>query len=325
MENDSDIEAKAFRPSRAPWLLMLLSFLACGGLGYAAWKALQSAEAAQAARADAVKRGDAAEKALGELEQKLADAETQHSALEAEKAALATKTEQLQANLDETAAELQKLKATADSLQEKLKAEIGRGDVKLTQTGDRIQVDLVDKILFDSGEAVLSDKGKEVIGRLASVLKGVEDKQIQVSGHTDDSPIKNEKLLEQFPTNWELSVARAVNVVRTLTESGGVPAQRVLAAGYGQFHPIATNATPAGRAQNRRIEILLTPSLTAKKGSLPVPPPPPAVAAAPSKAAPPPPPAAIKAPPPAKVAAVVAPPKGKGAPPPPPPRPPGRK
>jgi len=88
-------------------------------------------------------------------------------------------------------------------------------------------------------------------------------KQIQVSGHTDSNPI-SEKLAPQFPTNWELSVTRAVNVVRFLEEKANVPARNLIATGYGQYHPIASNKSAAGRARNRRIEILLTPSLAPK-------------------------------------------------------------
>jgi chemotaxis protein MotB len=99
------------------------------------------------------------------------------------------------------------------------------------------------------------------------VLAKVEDKAIQVSGHTDDSP-PSDRLTGTFPTNWELSTARAVNVVRFLAEKASVPSKRLVAAGYGQFHPLATNANPAGRARNRRIEILLTPALDAKPSNV---------------------------------------------------------
>lgn len=265
---------------------MLLALFAAGALGYAAWKSLQQTEAAERARDDAATRLAKAQADQTGLEDKL-------KALEREKGELAASAAQLKVNLEQTEAELSRLKATYDSLQDKLKAEIGRGDIRLSQAGDRIQVDLVDKILFNSGEAALSERGQEVLGRLASVLKTIDDKQIQVSGHTDDSPITSEELRKQFPSNWELSVARAVNVVRQLAEVGGVPAQRLMAAGYGQFHPLAGNATPNGRAQNRRIEILLTPTLAAKKAALAVP----AAAVAP-KAAP-----VAAAPAPAKPAA----------------------
>jgi chemotaxis protein MotB len=102
-----------------------------------------------------------------------------------------------------------------------------------------------------------------VLARVGGVLATMDDKQIQVSGHTDSHPI-SEKLAPQFPTNWELSTARAVNVVRFLQEKANVPAKNLVATGYGEYHPIASNKSSTGRARNRRIEILLTPSLDPK-------------------------------------------------------------
>jgi chemotaxis protein MotB len=122
---------------------------------------------------------------------------------------------------------------------------------------------LVDKVLFDSGEAQISKRGEEVLARVAEVLAVMPDQQIQVSGHTDRTPITS-KLVAQFPTNWELSVARATNVVRFLAEKANLPPQRLVASGYGEYKPVASNKTPAGRARNRRIEILLTPMLAPK-------------------------------------------------------------
>ena len=184
-------------------------------------------------------------------------------------ASLSESNSELSENLEEAQAELTRLKATFDSLQDKLQAEIKKGEIHLTQTNGRIQVDLVDKVLFDSGKAELSGRGVEVLTRVAGVLSQVDDKLIQVSGHTDDSPIVNE-LKSTFPTNWELSAARAVNVVRFLSEKGGVPGKRLVAAGHGEFQPVASNATPKGRAQNRRIEILLLPLLSKQKADVKV-------------------------------------------------------
>lgn len=250
------------KPARGAWALLFLVLIACGALGYYGWELLQKAhgdlEAAVAARDEAVKKADDLERGKAEM-QKAVDA-----ANAARDEALARQ-KTLEQNLSQTEAELAKLKATTDSLKEKLKGEIQKGDIKLSQSGDRIQVDLVDKVLFDSGDAALSKRGEEVLGRVAAVLKTVEDKQIQVSGHTDDSPITNPELKKQFATNWELSVARAVNVVRYLTETGGVPPKHVLAAGFGQYHPVGANANPKGRAANRRIEILLTPMVVAAR------------------------------------------------------------
>jgi chemotaxis protein MotB len=159
--------------------------------------------------------------------------------------------------------ELEQLKGTYDKLEDKMKDEIAKGDIRLSQSGGKLRVDLVDKILFDSGEAVISKRGEGVLSRVGAVLAAMDDKQIQVSGHTDSNPI-SDKLAPQFPTNWELSVSRAVNVVRFLEEKASVPAKNLTATGYGQYHPIASNKSAAGRARNRRIEILLTPSLDPK-------------------------------------------------------------
>ncbi|HZI06387.1 MAG TPA: OmpA family protein, partial [Archangium sp.] len=177
---------------------------------------------------------------------------------------LSTERDELSKAVQEKEAELARLKATYTDLEEKMKAEIADGEIRLTQGEGRIQVDLVDKILFDSGEAKLSERGAEVLSRLGAVLVGVEGRSIQVSGHTDDSP-PSQRLAATFPTNWELSVARAVNVVRFLGEKASVPPGKLVAAGHSDTKPVASNATPKGRARNRRIEILLIPDLPAGK------------------------------------------------------------
>jgi chemotaxis protein MotB len=158
--------------------------------------------------------------------------------------------------------ELAKLHAARGELEEQLKAEIKSGDVLLSEDGERLRVELVDKILFDSGEATISKRGGEVLKLVGTVLAGVQGKLVQVSGHTDDSP-PTSKIQDLFPTNWELSTARATNVVRFLEDTTAIPGKRLVATGYGQFRPVATNANHAGRARNRRIEILLVPEIEA--------------------------------------------------------------
>jgi chemotaxis protein MotB len=248
------------KSARGPWALLFLVLIAFGALGYYGWELLQKAHLDQD---NAVKARDEAVRKAEELERGKGDMQKQVDAATSARDDALARQKSLEQNLEQTEAALQKLKATTDSLQEKLKAEIQKGDIKLSQSGDRIQVDLIDKVLFDSGDAALSKRGEDVLGKVATVLKTVEDKQIQVSGHTDDSPITNPEIKKQFATNWELSVARAVNVVRYLTETGGVAPKNVLAAGYSQYHPVTTNANPKGRAANRRIEILLTPMVVA--------------------------------------------------------------
>lgn len=249
--------------SWVPWLVTALVVLFAGAVLFLANKSSQQAQAlaeqSRAAAEAAANRARDAEAAKLLMEEKLAAAES-------ERTKLATEKEQLSQTVQEQEAELAKLKATYDDLQDKMKAEIANGAIKLSQDKGRIQVDLVDKVLFDSGDASISTRGQEVLMRLGGVLAKVEDKSIQVSGHTDDSP-PSQKLQGTFPTNWELSVARAVNVVRFLQEKGGVPARRLVAAGYGETRPLAANATPVGRARNRRIEVLLMPDLPKQRNT----------------------------------------------------------
>jgi chemotaxis protein MotB len=253
--------ARALKPrSPAPWMLLFL--VIAGAAGGSAWlydklgKTRVQAAAAErkAATAESARAAEAARA------EKL-DAEK--AELAAEKAALAAAKEELSRDVEAKEGELAQLKGTADKLQEKMKAEIAKGDILLSQGGGKLRVDLVDKVLFDSGEAQISKRGEEVLSRVGAVLAQIDDKQVQVSGHTDNTRM-GEKLAAQFPSNWELSTARAINVLRFLTEKAGVPAERMVASGYGEYHPIASNKTVAGRRRNRRIEILLTPSLDPK-------------------------------------------------------------
>jgi chemotaxis protein MotB len=240
-------------PSPAPWVLLVLTLAGAGAGGYFLYQDLGKARGAASDAASKLAIADVTQKDLASKVEKL----------EAEKTELATAKEELSKDVQAKAGELAQLKGTYDKLEEKMKDEIAHGDIRLTQNGGRLQVDLVDKILFDSGEAVVSKRGEGVLTRVGAVLATIDDKQIQVSGHTDKTPI-SEKLTAQFPTNWELSAARAINVVRFLTEKASVPPERLIASGYGEYHPIASNKSAAGRARNRRIEILLTPSLDPK-------------------------------------------------------------
>jgi chemotaxis protein MotB len=159
----------------------------------------------------------------------------------------------------EKEAEINRLKDAQTQLVEELKGEIEQQQIKITQLADRLSVSMVDQILFPSGEAELSEAGLKVMERVGNIIKGVENKVIRVEGHTDNVPIHS-RLQEKFSTNWELSTARATNVVRFLQDSIGIPAERLQAVGLSEFHPVASNKTREGRAKNRRIEIALLPT-----------------------------------------------------------------
>ena len=144
-------------------------------------------------------------------------------------------------------------------LLKKLQKEIAESGVELSASGGRITVTMVDKILFNSGEADLTDHGEQLLRKLGVALKdNLSGKILQVNGHTDNVPIKTE-LKDLYPTNWELSAARAINVVRFLQDEVKLDPRRMMAAGYGPYHPIASNSSSAGKAKNRRIEIVLVP------------------------------------------------------------------
>ncbi len=119
-----------------------------------------------------------------------------------------------------------------------------------------IVIRLPDDILFETASAELRSEALPTIARLATVINQVRGTAVRVEGFTDSRPIHT----PQFPSNWELSVARALSVVQALIASGVDPA-RLSAAGYGPYHPVAPNETPEGRAQNRRVEILVTREL----------------------------------------------------------------
>lgn len=155
-------------------------------------------------------------------------------------------------------ARVAELKSTYDDLVGLMEAEIKRGEVTISELQGQLTVNMVDRILFDSGKADIKPGGLEVLRRVGGILKGAADKNIQVEGHTDNVAI-SPRLKETFPSNWELSTTRATTVLRFLQDSAGIDGSRLSATGFGQYHPQADNATPEGRSQNRRIQIVLVP------------------------------------------------------------------
>jgi len=121
----------------------------------------------------------------------------------------------------------------------------------------KVYVSMSDKLMFASGKAEVQEKGKEALEVLAKVLKKNPEFEILVEGHTDNVPISTDR----YKDNWDLSVARATSMVRLLNEKHGLDADRLTASGRGEHDPKATNETAAGRAQNRRTEIILSPNL----------------------------------------------------------------
>src|SRR5215467_7915348 len=159
--------------------------------------------------------------------------------------------------------ELEKAKAAADARQklyqdllDKFKKMIDSGKPKIGVRRGRIVLLLHNGVLFDVVKTEIKPKGKEALAEIAATLKTMNGRRFQVSGHTDIVPIKT----KEFPSNWELSMERALNVVKYL-QTQGVPPLMLSAAGYAEFDPVASNNTPDGQARNRRIEITLQPNI----------------------------------------------------------------
>jgi chemotaxis protein MotB len=154
--------------------------------------------------------------------------------------------------------EVKTVSKTYEELLAEMKGEIEQGQIAITELRGKLTVEVVDKILFDSGQAEVKPEGLAVLKRVVEILTTVTDKVIRIEGHTDNIPIAG-TLAKRYPTNWELSAARALNVTRYLEKEGIDPAI-LSAAAFGEYQPVAENDTPEGRAKNRRIAIILLPN-----------------------------------------------------------------
>ena len=164
----------------------------------------------------------------------------------------------LQSQLADLKAEKEKTAQQAQNLEKEMRADLESKDVTISNLKGKLTVNIVDRVLFDSGEAVLKPDGQAVLQKVADLLAKHPELKIHVIGHTDNVPIRMGPH-SRFVSNWELSTARALAAVHFLTEQAGVDARRLGAVGYGEFRPIADNATAEGRAKNRRIAITVLP------------------------------------------------------------------
>ena len=150
------------------------------------------------------------------------------------------------------------LEKTRREIEANLKEQIAQKDIKIEEIEGRLKVTFVDRILFDSGSVTIKEKGRQALLRLADSFRNNQAQNIIVEGHTDDMRI-GPALQQRFPTNWELSTARAAAVVRFLQEKGNIAPVRLTASGFSYYKPVAANDTEEGRKQNRRIEIIMVP------------------------------------------------------------------
>jgi chemotaxis protein MotB len=218
---------------------------------------------AEAAVEDAAKAAGAQKDRADGLAAQLSTAEAKQKDLQT---ALET-AKQAQTKLADKAADAEKKAKDADAVQAKLKAAIDKSSGSVSQEGEEIHLQLVDRVLFKVGDDQLTDKGKQVLAKVAAALKDLPDKQVWVQGHTDDTPIvvppppkKPPKGAPppagpRFATNWELSSARALTVVHYLQDTAKLDPSRLAALAFGQYRPISRS----NKAINRRIEIVLYP------------------------------------------------------------------
>ena len=192
-------------------------------------------------------KSDSLSKTINELRGKTA-------ALEMENASLKEGVANLKKTKEE---EVKSVSKTYENLMQEMKGEIAQGQVAITELKGKLTVDVLDKILFASGESEVKPEGLAVLQRVIDILKNVKDKAIRIEGHTDNVKIGG-ALAKKYVTNWELSAARAINVTRYLQKQGIDPALLASVA-YGEYKPVADNSTSEGRAKNRRIAIILQP------------------------------------------------------------------
>jgi chemotaxis protein MotB len=199
---------------------------------------------------------------IARLQKQAADLEANTARIAKEREQLRQEQSRLAAALDQERAakeeEIKRLTRTQEELSKSLQDEISKGNITIQQVRDRLTINMVDRVLFDSGQAQVKPAGVKVLKQVADVINKITDKQIRIEGHTDNVPISL-KLQDRFKTNWELSTARATTVVRYLIDHGGVDRQYLSAVGYADTHPLASNDSDEGRSSNRRIEIVLYP------------------------------------------------------------------
>jgi chemotaxis protein MotB len=152
------------------------------------------------------------------------------------------------------------LKATYNALISDLKKQIENDQVTIKEFEEKISVSFVDSILFEFGKATITDEGMKVLDKIGKTLRNAEARQIRVVGHTDNVSIMPQYRYK-FPSNWELSAARAAAVVRYLQEQIGIDPKSLEVVGHSFYHPVADNETPTGRAQNRRVIIVIAPRI----------------------------------------------------------------
>jgi chemotaxis protein MotB len=163
-----------------------------------------------------------------------------------------------QARIEALIKEKEQVTKTQRQMEDQMRSTLQSKDITISELQGKLTVNILDRVLFASGEAELKPEGEKVLDQVASVLTQHTNRQVYVIGHTDNVPIRA-SAFSRYSSNWELSTARATSAVRYLVEKAGVDPTRMAAVGYGEYHPIAENSSTEGRAKNRRIAIVVMP------------------------------------------------------------------
>jgi len=236
-------------------IVAVVGILTSIGLGIWASKLnvrVQSAQAdLQSAQAELVQ----AQQTLVDAEAKLVAAEGKLTAAQGQIGGLDSELEAARKRAEALSREKAATDNARKKLEEDMKIALRNRDVAISQLKGKLTVNILSRIMFDSGEAKIKDEGKQVLTQIAEAIKQLPGRQVLVVGHTDNEPTKSTKYL--YDSNWELSVARSTAAVRFFTETCGVDPKQVGAVGYGEHRPVADNDTPEGRAENRRIAVVI--------------------------------------------------------------------
>ena len=153
---------------------------------------------------------------------------------------------------------VEELQSTYNALINKLHKNIKNQEAVIREFEKKLSITFIDRVLFGFGKASITPEGRKILKNVGDVLKNLEDRKIQVIGHTDNIPIGS-KIRSKFPTNWELSSARAAAVVRFFQNDSGLDPENMECVGRSFYQPVTSNKTSVGRAKNRRVEIIIVP------------------------------------------------------------------
>jgi len=223
--------------------VLVTLFAASGCVSQGEFDKLQSEKNQEIASLQSSRSG--LEQQVGNLENQRASLEKQKDSLTKEKDSLTQQVAALEAQRAQLQASEKQVEARYDRLRADLSEEVKKGQLQIRELEGRLTVDVAEQLFFDSGRAALKDTGKQVLQKVADSLKSYEDKAIRIVGHTDNVPISG-GLQKVFPSNWELSAARATTVVRFLQDNG-IPPERLVATGRAEYAPVAPNDSAEGR------------------------------------------------------------------------------